>query len=161
MNTATVDAEITDQTHLPVTTEELLATTKAAPATTKVTSATTKATPATTKVTPVSIRVWPLPQKYSEIVDNFTMSLSSEFLIHTTSQSHILNDGVKRYHSIFQSITKNHTESKCGDGSVRTIEVVVNGDDEHLLLNTSYKYNVTVDVATGIEIHAETPFGAL
>ena len=110
---------------------------------------------------PATIKVWPLPQTISQIVDNFTLSLSSEFVIHTTSQSHILSDGVKRYHSIFQSISKKHTESKCGDGTVRTIEVVVDGDDEHLLLNTSYKYNVTVDVATGIEIHAQSPFGAL
>ena len=82
-------------------------------------------------------------------------------MIHTTSQSHILSDGVKRYHSIFQSISKNHTESKCGNRSVRTIKVVVNGDDEHLLLNTSYKYIVTVDIAAGVVIHAETPYGAL
>ena len=110
---------------------------------------------------PATIKVWPLPQTISQIVDNFTLSLSPEFVIHTTSQSQILSDGVKRYHSIFQSISKNHTESKCGDGSVRKIEVVVDGDDEHLLLNTSYKYNVIVDVATGIDILAETPFGAL
>ena len=127
-------------------------------------SATIKVTPATTKVTSATakaVKVWPLPQKIYQIVDNFTLSLSSEFVIHTTSQSHILSDGVKRYHSIFQSISKNHTESKCGNRSVRTIKVVVNGDDEHLLLNTSYKYNVTVDIAAGVVIHAETPYGAL
>ena len=110
---------------------------------------------------PATIKVWPLPQTISQIVDNFTLSLSPEFVIHTTSQSQILSDGVKRYHSIFQSISKKHTESKCGDGSVRKIVIAVERDDEHLSINTSYNYSVTVDVATGIEIHAETPFGVL
>ena len=110
---------------------------------------------------PATIKVWPLPQMISQIVDNFTLSLSSEFVIHTTSQSQILSDGVKRYHSIFQSISKKHTESKCGDGTVKKIVIAVERNDENLSLNTSYKYSVTVDVATGVVIHAETAFGAL
>ena len=110
---------------------------------------------------PPTIKVWPLPQKISHSVDNLTLSLYSELVIHTTSESPILSEGVQRYHSILQFVSKKHTESKCGNSTVRMIQINVDGDDENLSLNTSYKYSVTVDVATGIVIHAENPFGAL
>lgn len=110
---------------------------------------------------PAGIKVWPLPQKISKIVDNVTLSLYSEFVIRSTSQSPILADGVKRYHFILQSISKKHAETKCGDNTVRTIMIDMDGDDENLSLNTLYKYSVTVDAATGIVIHSVNPFGAL
>ena len=112
-----------------------------------------------TECLPASISVWPLPQKTSEREGNFTLSLYSEFAIHTTSESPILKEGIKRYHAILQSISKKHAET--GNSSVRRIEIVIDEDDERLSLNTSYKYTVTVDVDSGIAIHAETPFGAL
>ena len=110
---------------------------------------------------PASINVWPLPQKISLSDSNFPLSLYSQFTIHTTSGSPILDEGIERYHSILKNISKKHAEADCGNSTIRRIEIVIDEDDETLSLNTSYKYTVTVDVDKGIGIHAETPFGAL
>ena len=110
---------------------------------------------------PASINVWPLPQKISLSDSNFTISLYSQFIIHTTSESPILDEGIERYHSILQTISKKHAETGCGNGTIRRIEIVIDEDDETLSLNTSYKYTVTVDINKGIIINAETSFGAL
>ena len=110
---------------------------------------------------PATINVWPFPQKILLSADKVTLSLHSTLVIHTASKSTILNEGVKRYKSILKTISKGHTESNCGNNTVRTIKIDVDGFDETLSLNTSYKYSVAVDATTGIVIHAESPFGAL
>ena len=110
---------------------------------------------------PATINVWPVPQKMSLSTDKFTLGLYSGFVIRTPSESPVLKGGIERYQSILQSISKNHSESECGNNTVKMIKIDVDGDDETLSLNTSYKYSVTVDVATGVVIHAENPFGAL